>query len=332
MKKTLYLCLAAFAMALIFVGYTRMGGLDSDRVEAEGMYAGPPSQFVTIDGERLHYRDEGSGDPLVLLHGSFASLHQWDGWVKVLKNEYRIIRLDSRGHGLSLPEASGDFTPERGVVLLRGFLDELGIEKFYLGGTSAGSSLAVRFAAMYPERVVKMVLSTVPLKLPANPDVPLERRAVFWLHQQVMKSTATNWYWTTFLEGIFADPGKVTDDMVERYRVLNNFPAQSEEFRLLINEWYRLGGPERDFETAATVTAPLLLQWGAAGPVLPLELQCEVAGAFASASVSVIAYADLGHKLMLEDPVRTARDAAAFLAGKTVGTQCAESFASPPTL
>lgn len=324
MKKTLYACLAILAIAIIFIAFTRLGGLDSDRVEAQAMYGGPASQFVVINGERLHYRDEGRGEPLVLLHGSRASLHQWDGWVSELKNQFRIIRLDARAHGLSEAGVSDDFTPERGVELLQDFLDELGIQKFNLGGTSAGSILAVRFAAKHPERVKKMVLSTVPLKLPATAQTPLLNSVVFWLHQRLMQSLGTDLFWKTFLEGIFADPYKVTDDMIERYRILNSFPGRSEEFRRLINEWYRLGGPGRDFETAANVTAPLLLQWGAAGPVLPLELQCEVAGAFASASVRVITYTDLGHKLVMEDPIRTARDAAAFLAGDIVGTTCSE--------
>ena len=272
---------------------------------------------------RLHYRDEGHGPPLVLLHGSRASLHQWDGWVRELQDQFRLIRVDARAHGLSLPDERGDDSPERGVVLLRLLLDELNVDEFYLVGTSSGSVQAVRFAAASPERVRQLLLSTVPLRLPATMQTPLRRRAVFWFHQRVLNSTSTGWYWRHFLEGIYADPSKVTDELVQRYRVLNSLPGRREEQQRLIDKWYELGGPERDYELAGRVTTPVFIQWGAAGPVLPLELQCEIAAAFSATEVRVVTYADLGHKLTMEDPVRTARDAARYLRGEEVGNSCA---------
>ncbi len=67
-------------------------------------YTNQQSRFVNIDGLNIHYRDEGQGPVLVLLHGVASSLHTWDGWVEQLQPHYRIIRLDLPGHGLTGPD------------------------------------------------------------------------------------------------------------------------------------------------------------------------------------------------------------------------------------
>jgi pimeloyl-ACP methyl ester carboxylesterase len=325
MKQITYFLAGLVLVALAFVMFTRSGGLDTDRDQAIEMYGGPPSQFLEIDGSLLHFRDEGEGRPLVLLHGSRASLHQWDGWVNELKDEFRIIRVDGAAHGLSGLEKSGDFSPERQNLLLKQLLEHLEIKSFYLGGTSSGATQAVRFAAEYPAGIEKLILSTVPLKLPASSDLAAYRTFIFWLHNDVLGSNATNLYWRLFLEGIFADPGKVTDEMVIRYRTLNGLPDLHREQQLRIQEWYKWGGPERDFQLAGMVTAPVFVQWGVAGPVLPKEIQCEITTAFKNTEVRVISYADLGHKLVMEDPVRTARDAARYINGEDIGGNCDEN-------
>lgn len=171
----------------------------------------------------------------------------------------------------------------------------------------------------------KFVLFTVPLKLPASSDIPLHRTFIFWLHNAVLGSNATNVYWRLLLEGIFADSGKVTDEMVVRYRTLNGPPDYHREQQRLIERWYELGGPERDFEWASGVTSPVLVQWGVAGPVLPQDIQCEITAAFKNTEVRVISYADPGHKLIVEDPVRTAGDAASYLNGEDVGGNCSDT-------
>lgn len=325
MKAGAYTFLVMIFLFVVTVLFTRSGGLDTDRARAVETYGGPPSKFIEIDGVLMHVRDEGQGPPLVLLHGSRASLHQWDGWVKELHDDFRIIRIDGAAHGLSVPDASGDYSPDRQVRLLEKLLDHLGIERFYLGATSAGSNKAVRFAADNPERVIKLVLSTVPLKLPPSSDLPLHRRVIFWFHNSILGTNATDLYWKLFLTGIFADPDKVTDEMVTRYRILNGQPNHHREQQLLIDKWYELGGPERDFEWAAGVMSPVLVQWGVAGPVLPEDIQCEITEAFINAEVRVISYPNLGHKLVMEDPTRTAQDAAGYINGDDIGGACGDT-------
>ncbi len=301
----------------------RNGLFDSDPAEALARYGAPPSRFYDFDGTRIHYRDEGQGPVLVLLHGSRASLQQWDGWVAQLGGRFRIIRLDALAHGLSGVDAKGDYGGERSLVLLNGLLAHLNVDRFVLGGTSSGATEAVRYVARNPGRVEKLLLSTVPLRLPSAPRTTAWERRVFWFHENVLGTISTELYWRTFLQSIFGDPAKATPEMVTRYRILNGQPGQNERFRQRIASWRAGGGPEPDFALAAQVTVPTLIQWGGMGPVLPAELHCTIAQAFTAAAVRVITYPDLGHKLVMEDPVRTARDALAFIDDGTGGTSCA---------
>lgn len=76
-------------------------------------WAPAPFQFVPIAGMDVHLRDEGPRDdpmPIVLVHGTSASLHTRDGWVEALKGQHRVIRVDLPGFGLAGPSPDGDYS------------------------------------------------------------------------------------------------------------------------------------------------------------------------------------------------------------------------------
>ena len=76
-------------------------------------WAPPPSDFIDVKGMVVHVRDEGPRDdplPVVLLHGTSASLHTWQGWVSSLRQQRRVITFDLPGFGLTGPFA-GIYTP-----------------------------------------------------------------------------------------------------------------------------------------------------------------------------------------------------------------------------
>lgn len=313
MRKLNIVSGVVIAMIGAWIIYARQGGLLADPATAFTLYGGPPSQFIDIDGTRIHYRDEGRGDVIILMHGSRANLQQWDGWTKELAPRHRIIRFDSLGHGLTGADGRDDYSAARQLFLLDELATRLGATRFILGGTSSGATVAVRYAAAHPERVRALLLSTVPLRLPSANRVGHLDGAVFWFHDKVLHAYGTDLFWRAFLRSIYGDPAKVSDALVTRYRILNTLPDQQRRFEARLASWRQEGGAERDYALAARVTAPILVQWGAAGPVIPNAMHQEIAAAFRSAKVDVISYPDLGHKLVLEDPVRTSRDAERYL-------------------
>ena len=149
--------LAVLAL-LVGLTLTFLWRSDVPRSELEARYAPPPSQFVELEGQRLHYRDEGEGPPLLLIHGTAASLHTWDGWVEALRTEYRLIRLDLPGFGLSGPNDRGNYSTEFRLQVIETWLDHLGIERCHVAGNSLGGFLAWRLALRAPQRVDRLIL------------------------------------------------------------------------------------------------------------------------------------------------------------------------------
>ena len=81
---------------------------DASARHAEGaMGRASPSRFVDIDGMSVHYRDEGSGPPVVLVHGTGANLFTWDAWAAALSPSHRVVRLDLPAFALTGPRLDG---------------------------------------------------------------------------------------------------------------------------------------------------------------------------------------------------------------------------------
>ena len=129
--------------AVFFTGAcTTMGATTIPMEELKKKYAYENSKFITVDGLKVHYIDEGEGPVLLLLHGVCASLHTWDGWVKELKGSYRIIRFDNMGFGLTGPAVKPEYTIKRYVKFLNSFTTALKLKRFSIAGNSLGGYIS----------------------------------------------------------------------------------------------------------------------------------------------------------------------------------------------
>jgi pimeloyl-ACP methyl ester carboxylesterase len=112
-------------------------------------------------GVRIHYRVEGDGPPLVLQHGYTQSVVDWDdaGYVAALRDEFRLILIDSRGHGASdKPHDPAAYTLDKRAGDVVAVLDDLGISKAHFWGYSMGSWIGFGMAKHAPARVDRLVL------------------------------------------------------------------------------------------------------------------------------------------------------------------------------
>lgn len=106
----------------------------------------------------LNFTEKGYGAPLILLHGNGESGGYFVNQIDRFANEYRVIAVDTRGHGAS-PRGNKPFTLETFADDLKNLLDSLNIEKANILGFSDGGNIAVIFALKYPERVNSLVLN-----------------------------------------------------------------------------------------------------------------------------------------------------------------------------
>jgi pimeloyl-ACP methyl ester carboxylesterase len=117
----------------------------------------PSDRSFDANGVKLHYIVEGEGEPVVLIHGLYASARinwQMPGIVSLLARRYRVIALDMPGHGESdKPTDEGAYGLELVEDVAR-LLDHLKIRKAHIVGYSMGGMIAVKFMARYQERVL----------------------------------------------------------------------------------------------------------------------------------------------------------------------------------
>jgi pimeloyl-ACP methyl ester carboxylesterase len=283
-------------------------------------WAPPPSDFIEVKGQVVHVRDEGPrSDPLpvVLIHGTSASLHTWEGWVRALKGQRRVITFDLPGFGLTGP-FTGQYERDNyhGDALARfvlDLLDALKVERVVIGGNSLGGEVAWRTAYLAPQRVAGLVLVDAsgppfkPLLIPLGfqvARVPVLNRVSEWLlpRSLVAQSVAE----------VYGDPGKVTPELVDRY------------FEITLREGNRHALAQRmqhltlgeQAERIATLKLPTLILWGGRDKLIPpataAVFQQQIAGS------QLVVFDTLGHVPQEEDPARTVVPVKAFLGLKAV--------------
>ena len=104
-----------------------------------------------------HFIEQGTGFPLILLHGNGEDVSYFEHQTVPFSEHFRVIALDTRGHGQT-PRGEAPFTIRQFAEDLRGFMDLHGIGKAHILGFSDGGNIAMIFAMRHPERVGKLIL------------------------------------------------------------------------------------------------------------------------------------------------------------------------------
>ena len=305
---TLLVVIAAGA----FVVAARSGWLTPDEATLRARYALPESRFIDIDGQSIHYTDEGQGEAVVLVHGSFGSLRMWQDWVQALAPRYRVIRFDRPPMGLSGSSPVGDYGTDREMQIIDALTRQLGVERFALVGTSSAGVSTAGYAAAHPERVSALVLSNVAV---GAFDMHVERLSGWFRMMLRVDGWLGGWhlreFWRQVMASNFHDPRRLRPELVREWTDLNNRAQRMPP------------GPGSENPDAAfartpvdlpRIVAPTLLLWSANDEELPVETVGRKGLALlGSARKSLEIVADCGHMMPLECGPQSAARALAFL-------------------
>jgi len=113
--------------------------------------------YLDLHGDRVAYRDEGSGEVLLLIHGMAGSSDAWRDLIPLLAKKYRVVAPDLLGHGQSV-KPRGDYSLGAFAVSLRDLLDELGIARATIVGHSLGGGVAMQFLYQHPDYCERLIL------------------------------------------------------------------------------------------------------------------------------------------------------------------------------
>jgi pimeloyl-ACP methyl ester carboxylesterase len=117
---------------------------------------------IQVGNSSVSVTDVGAGPPVVLLHGMGCGRRMWFHQIRALRDRFRVIAYDQRGHGeTDAPTAATDYSAGHLARDLVGVLDALKIERAAIVGFSLGGGPALALAASRPERVSRLVLADV---------------------------------------------------------------------------------------------------------------------------------------------------------------------------
>ena len=302
----------AGALLLLVAGFTAMNWAPDRPVsELAARWAEPPSTFIDVAGMRVHVRDEGLRDdpvPIILLHGTSASLHTWDGWVRELEQDRRVIRVDMPGFGLTGPTPDGDYTIAAYVRFATAVLDHFGIEHCVLAGNSFGGWVAWETALAQPGRVNALILVDSAGYAIRSQSVPIAFRiAQIPVLNRLMEVTLPRSMIESSVRNVYGHPDKVTPELVDRYYEIT---LRQGNRKSLVQRFVQapLGIDE---ERIKELRVPTLILWGGRDRLIPLEY----AGLFNRdiAGSELVVFDDLGHVPQEEDATRTVGAVKAFL-------------------
>lgn len=226
----------------------------------------PPSgRFVSVGGVRLHYREQGSGPPLVLLHGNGSLADEFDvcGMLQEAAERYRVIAFDRPGYGYSERPADVTWTPEAQADLIHAALEALDIRRPVVLGHSWGAQVALALGLRHPQAAQSLVLMSgyyfptlrVDVPLLAVPAIPL----IGTLLRHTLSPLISRLLWPAMTRHLFA-PAPVTRAFRQRFPTWlalrpSQLRASAAESALLIPAAFSLRPHYPELEVPAVVMA-----------------------------------------------------------------------------
>lgn len=276
-------------------------------------YSDPDGRITEIGGVEVYYKDHGEGPAILMIHGSRSTLRTWDRIAPELVDRYRVIRYDLPPHGLSgsvSDEAAERLEP---AGFTAGLLDHLDVDRVTCVGVSSGGTTCMYFAAAYPDRVNRLIMSNSPSDPVRTDHMTFTPEFAKALEEFRETGFESRHFINAFLDYYSGDPRRISVQTRREYYDFNRRVTEANSTALI--------GIVEDHQKARTamagVRAPALLIWGGRDALLIPAAAGTLAGYLENTQVSTVFMPDVGHYPPLESPVRFARIVAAYLEAAT---------------
>ena len=312
MLRVIGIVVAIVVLAVLAL-WLKLRGPDIPYATLEAKYTNGTSHFVDLPGGfHVHYQDD--GDPtlpvLVLLHGFGDSYTSWEGWVPVLKPQFRVISLDFPGHGLTRAPEGYQLTGVGLADLVDAFAAQLALPPFAVAGNSMGGGVAWQFAVRHPERLSALVLvdaAGFPNEKPAG-EVPLAFKILKYpVGRALLRNIDNRPLIDSGLKVDVYDKSVITPAFVDRWAEFQRAPGH----RAILMAVDPTGFAQATPAALQNIKVPTLILHGDSDVVIEPASAQKFAAAIPSAKA--IIYPKVGHLPQIEIPQRSAADVAEFL-------------------
>ncbi|MCB9032621.1 MAG: alpha/beta hydrolase [Chitinophagales bacterium] len=265
------------------------------------------SQYINIDGLNVRYIIEGNGTPIVLIHGTGASLETWNDWTKTLvKDSFQVIRLDIPGFGVTGPRNDRNYSIENYIQVLNDFLVQLNIDSFALAGNSLGGEIAWQYAVAYPNKVTKLILLDPAgfYNDKAKGSLVFKLAKYKWFANIISRFDTKPLVKKT-LQDVYYDDAKIQDSTILRYQAMSMRTGNRQAFIDRVSNIDRA-----KHSNIMDLQIPTLLEWGTEDELLHISL----ADSFTvNKKVQLLKYDKVGHSPQEEIPLQSVQDAIQFI-------------------
>ena len=273
-------------------------------------YANGESQFAKVKGMDVHFRDEGPerARPVLLLHDKGSSLHAFDKWADTLKLNYRVIRLDLPGFGLTGPHPENDYSMKMYRDFLDEFMADLGIKWCYIVGNGLGGRLAWELTLAHPKRVKRIVLiGAEGYPITAENMTMMDKKAGGTkIQQRIFRSFTSKQVVKKSIEMNYGDPSKATGEQVKRqYDLLRRKGNRTAYISRANQDDYNRT------RRIKNIGIPAMIMWGTEDKVAPIQHASFFHRDLPNSKLKL--YPDAGHYLQEELSSETAKDLMVFL-------------------
>ncbi|WP_272149239.1 alpha/beta fold hydrolase [Tenacibaculum aiptasiae] len=330
MLQKILIKLGVFILLICFTIFIFFYKTDLTKEELADRYINSTSKFIKLsNGAEMHYRDNGTLNKhvIVMIHGGFGSLHNWEGWVENLKKEYRVISMDLLGHGLTGAYPSNIYTRHSQRDAIHELLNILNIKKYILEGNSFGGGIALEMALKYPEEVKGLILvdsegipnsengydaSQFTNEKPITPDEReytklsfLERMGSKFIGSSIIKKQ---------LESMIFNKNLINDDFVDFYGRILRYKGNREAQILMFRQELHLvvSGHKMDLlPRLKEIRCPTLVMAGENDTLVPVSVSEKFNNEIKVSELRIIP--NTGHMPMIEKPNETVKIVKHFL-------------------
>ena len=231
-----------------------------------------PSAYYLHDGVKIHFKQMGTGRPVIFLHGFGTSLDTWRFVVETLEDEFRLVLLDLKGHGLSDRPRDEMYAAQDHARAVQGLIDYLGLDNVVVVGHSFGSIVGLA-AALHAQRdgssgvIAAIVLIAGSVDAENVPFVLrlLRTPILGWLS---LKLTSASFRTRLMLKHAYYEDSKVTDSLVELYSRYQSIPGTDYALIKTAEQLVPvdISAPKRELSRLAI---PVIIIWGEHDAIIP---------------------------------------------------------------
>lgn len=232
---------------------------------------------VAVNGATLHYLDQGSGTPLVFVHGGMGSYLSWPFQLDAQAPHYRVVAYSERHHWPNAQEGVlSDYTPAQHAADLAALIERLDLAPAVVVGTSYGGLITLTMATRHPHLVQALVIAEPPVFAWLDGTARGRELDAWWM-REVDGPTRARWAEgdteagiRAFIDGVNGAPGSYDAIPAQiRERMLRNAPTLDPALRTLHDPWVT-----RD--AVRGIGAPVLVVQGELSPEVLVHIVDEL--------------------------------------------------------